>query len=220
MSFRETFFARVGWEILNCRDGRGAVQRVQQDRPDLVVLSDGLKDTPGIEVCSRIRSLGGGKPVPVIVLLDTITGPLIREYERVGCDDYILRPVDPGTLMERISKVLKVAYRRGQRLLVIMETICSDTRDLIFGNILNLSETGVFVETNDPVPPGTTLDLELMLPGTRDLLLIKGNVARQHRLAGKVRYGLGVQFREMNPDSRRAIQGYIEREAVDLPATA
>lgn len=220
MFFRETFFARVGWQILNCRDGRGAVERVRQDRPDLVVLSDALKDTPGIEVCRRIRSLGPEKPVPVIVLLDTITGPLIREYERVGCDDYVLRPVDPGALMERISKVLRVAYRRGPRLLVIMETICSDTHNLIFGNILNLSETGVFVETNDPVPPGTTLDLELILPGTRDLLLLKGSVARQHRLAGKVRYGLGVQFREMDSDSRRAIQRYIESEAVALPATA
>jgi uncharacterized protein (TIGR02266 family) len=220
MSFRETFFARVGWQILNCRDGRGAIERVQHDRPDLVVLSDRLKDMPGIEVCRRIRSLGPEKPVPVIVLLDTITGPLIREYERVGCDDYVLRPVEPGALMERISKVLRVAYRRGPRLLVIMETICSDTRNLIFGNILNLSETGVFVETNDPVPPGTTLDLELILPGTRDLLLIKGSVARQHRLAGKVRYGLGVQFRALDADSRRAIQRYIEREAVALPASA
>ncbi len=125
----------------------------------------------------------------------------------------MLRQADPGALLERISRVLRVAYRRGPRLLVIMETICSDSQNLIFGNILNLSESGVFVETNDPVEPGTTLDLELILPGSRDLLLIKGKVARQHKLAGKVRYGLGVQFRELDPTSRTAIQSYIERES-------
>jgi len=218
--FKETFFARIGWEILNARDGRTAISRLQQDRPDLVVLSDRLPDMTGIEACRRIRSLGPDRPVPVIVLLDGVSGAVIREYEKIGCDDYVLRPADPGALLERISRLLRVAYRRGPRLLVIMETICSDTQNLIFGNILNLSESGVFVETNDPVEPGTTLDLELILPGSRDLLLIKGKVARQHKLAGKVRYGLGVQFRELDPGSRSAIQSYIERESGSRQAVA
>ncbi len=211
--FKETFFARVGWQIFNARTGKGAIQSVQSQRPDLVVLSDRLPDMSGIEACRRLRALGPEKPVPLIALLDSVSGPLIREYEKIGCDDYVLRPVDPGGLMERISRLLKVIYRRGPRLLVIMETICSDSQNLIFGNILNLSENGVFVETNDPVEAGTPLDLEMILPGSRDLLLIKGKVARQHTLAGKVRYGLGVQFRDMDAAARRAIQQYIERES-------
>lgn len=215
--FKETFFARIGWQILNARTGKGGIAGVQAQRPDLVVLSDRLPDMPGFEACRRIRSIGPDRPVPVITVLDTVSGPVIREYEKIGCDDYVLRPVDPGSLLERISRLLKVAYRRGPRLLVIMETICSDSQSLIFGNILNLSETGVFVETNDPVDIGTTLDLELILPGSRDLLLIKGKVARQHTLAGKVRYGLGVQFRDMDAAARRSIQQYIEREGKAMP---
>ena len=212
LRFKETFFARIGWEILNARTGKAGIESVQASRPDLVVLSDQLPDMKGVEACRRLRSIGPDKPVPVVVLLDSISGPLLREYEQVGCDDYLLRPVDPGPLMERISRLLKVAYRRGPRLLVIMETICSDSQSLIFGNILNLSENGVFVETNDPVEAGTTLDLELILPGSRELLRIKGQVARQHALAGKVRYGLGVQFQGLDPMACRVIQEYIERE--------
>lgn len=214
--FKETFFARIGWQILNARSGKSGIESVQARKPDLVVLSDRLRDMSGVEACRRIRSIGPDKPVPVIALLDSVSGPLIREYEKIGCDDYVLRPADPGALMERISRLLKVAYRRGPRLLVIMETICSDSNNLIFGNILNMSEHGVFVETNDPVDVGTTLDLELILPGSRDLLLIKGKVARQNTLAGKVRYGLGVQFKAMDADARRAIQEYIERETRHL----
>jgi DNA-binding response OmpR family regulator len=213
LRFRETFFARIGWQILNARDGRSGLDRAQSTRPDLVVLSDRLPDMPGYEVCRKLRSMGREKPVPVILLLDGVSAAAIREYEQIGCDEYLLRPAEPGTLMERISELLKVAYRRGPRMLVIMETICSSSQSLIFGNVLNLSERGVFVEANDPVNPGTVLDLEMILPGTRDLLLVKGRVARQHKLAGKVRYGLGVQFGDLDPDSRNAIQRYIDREA-------
>ena len=213
LAFRETFFARIGWQIYNARDGQTGIERARSTRPDLVVLSDALPDMTGYEVCRKIRSLGSEKPVPVIALLEKVSAATIREYEKFGCDDYMLRNVEPGALMERISQLLKVAYRRGPRLLVIMEAVCSDSQNLIFGNVLNLSDSGVFVETNDPVKPGTLLDLEMILPGTRDLLLIKGTVARQHTLAGKVRYGLGVQFGELDFDALSAIQRYIEREA-------
>jgi uncharacterized protein (TIGR02266 family) len=217
LRFKETFFARIGWQILNARTGKTGIGSVQASRPDLVVLSDRLPDMEGIEVCRRVRSLGPDKPVPVITLLDSISGPLLRGYEQVGCDDYLLRPVDPGDLMQCISRLLKVAYRRGPRLLVIMETICSDTQSLVFGNVLNLSEHGVFVETNTPIEAGTTLDLELLLPGSRALLRIKGQVARQHSLAGKVRCGLGVQFQGLDAESSRAIQDYIDRESGQAP---
>ncbi len=210
--FRETFFARIGWQIWNARNGKSGIARIREDRPDLVVLSDELPDMPGIEVCRRIRSVGPEKPPSVIVLLDGISGSKIREYTQIGCDDYVLRPVEPGVLMERISRILRVAYRRGPRLLVIMETVASNSHSQIFGNIINLSETGLFVETNDAVEPGTILDVELKLPGGKDAIVIKGKVARLHRLAGKVQYGLGVQFQEMASRTREAILSYIERE--------
>jgi DNA-binding response OmpR family regulator len=219
--FKETFVARIGWHILNARDGKSGIARAREERPDLVILSDRLADMPGAEACRQIRSIGPDRPLPMIVILDGISGAKIRQYEQIGCDDYLLRPVDPGTLMERISRVLQVAYRRGPRLLVIMETICSSTEHIIFGNILNLSENGLFVETNEAIEPGTTLDLELRLPDTKDLLMIKGKVARRHKLAGKVLYGIGVQFQELDSRTRQTLQGYIERETVRLlPATA
>ncbi len=219
--FRETFFARIGWQVLNARDGKSGIARTHEDKPDLVVLSDRLPDMEGVEACRQILSVGREKTVPVITILEGVSGPKLREYRQIGCNDYMLRPVDPGALMERISNLLRVAYRKGPRLMIIMEAIHSHRGQPTLGNILNLSETGLFVETNDALEPGTLLELELRLPGTSELLSIKGKVARRHRLAGKVQYGLGVQFQEMNAHARELIQTYIKNEALEyLPATA
>ncbi|MEE8537890.1 MAG: response regulator [Acidobacteriota bacterium] len=220
MFFRETFFARIGWQVLNARDGKSGIDRCREDKPDLVVLSDLLPDMEGVEACRQFRSLRREKAIPVITILDGVSGSKIRQYRQIGCNDYMLRPVDPGALMERISHLLRVAYRKGPRLMVLMEAIHSRREQPALGNILNLSETGLFVETNDALEPGTLLELELRLPGTSDLLSIRGLVARRHRLAGKVQYGLGVKFQEMNAHNRELIQTYIKNETLELhPAT-
>ena len=64
------------------------------------------------------------------------------------------------------------------------------------GIVLDLSANGVFVQTSATLPPGSRVDLELQLPGSKEPIRIHGRVARRRavpaRLRSVVQGGIGV----------------------------
>jgi two-component system KDP operon response regulator KdpE len=94
-----------GYEVSTAASGRGALDAVERDRPDLIVLDLALPDTDGIEICRLIRD---GSSTPIIVL--SARG---KEADKVaaldaGADDYVTKPFGTEELMARI----RVALRR------------------------------------------------------------------------------------------------------------
>src|SRR6185436_3560458 len=54
-----------GYEVLSAMTGRAALEEVERDKPDLIVLDLGLPDIDGVEVCRLVRETPS---VPILVL--------------------------------------------------------------------------------------------------------------------------------------------------------
>jgi two-component system, OmpR family, KDP operon response regulator KdpE len=94
-----------GYEVLTAMTGNAALEAVERDSPDLVVLDLGLPDLDGVVVCSRIRE---SRSTPIVVL--SARG---AEHDKVraldaGADDYVTKPFGTEELLARI----RVALRR------------------------------------------------------------------------------------------------------------
>lgn len=82
----------------------------------------------------------------------------------------------------------------------------------------DISKGGLFVETRMPPPSGTTLEVELETPAGR--VVLKGTVV--HVLTEEMATtfggdpGVGVQFSDLDPRTRDAIQAYVEGLAEEL----
>jgi DNA-binding response OmpR family regulator len=91
-------------DVIGAGTGQEALDVVERDGPDLVLLDIGLPDIDGYEVLTQIRSFSD---VPVIVLtardetLDKIKGL------ELGADDYITKPFDHLELLARVRAVLR-----------------------------------------------------------------------------------------------------------------
>ncbi|HEY6058557.1 MAG TPA: response regulator transcription factor [Candidatus Limnocylindrales bacterium] len=91
-------------DILGAGEGERALDLVEQERPDLVLLDIGLPDIDGYEVLRRIRAFDD---VPVIMLtardgtLDKVKGL------ELGADDYVTKPFNHLELLARIRAVLR-----------------------------------------------------------------------------------------------------------------
>ncbi|MFE9448917.1 response regulator transcription factor [Streptomyces sp. NPDC006739] len=98
------YLDRAGYVVDRADDGRAALARAVEHRPDLVVLDLMLPGMDGLEVCRRLRARG---PVPVIMLTargdedDRILGL------EVGADDYVTKPFSPRELVLRVESVLR-----------------------------------------------------------------------------------------------------------------
>jgi len=85
--------------------GRTALDAVERDQPDVVILDLGLPDIDGAEVCRRVRE---SSAVPIIVLSARgAEGDKVNALD-AGADDYVTKPFGTGELLARI----RVALRR------------------------------------------------------------------------------------------------------------
>ncbi len=100
------YLRRDGHEVQEAADGRTALELLEQDPPDLVVLDMMLPGVNGLDILRRIRQLGD---MPVIMLTARA-----EESDRVaglelGADDYVVKPFSPRELAARVNGVLRRA---------------------------------------------------------------------------------------------------------------
>jgi len=93
-----------GFDVVTAADGRDALARFRERRPDLVVLDLMLPELSGIEVCRIIRQESG---VPILMLtaksseVDKVVGL------ELGADDYVTKPFSLRELTARIRALLR-----------------------------------------------------------------------------------------------------------------
>jgi DNA-binding response OmpR family regulator len=99
------YLDRDGFVVDEAADGRRALELVDRNTPDLVVLDVMLPEIDGFSLLSEIRRRAG--EVPVIMLTarsdeaDRVSGL------ELGADDYVVKPFSPRELVARVRSVLR-----------------------------------------------------------------------------------------------------------------
>jgi two-component system, OmpR family, KDP operon response regulator KdpE len=93
-----------GYEILVAIDGEKALQTIEKELPDLVILDITLPGLDGFEICRRLRQWS---QIPIIML--TARGEAEDKVRclNLGADDYITKPFAAIELLARVRAVLR-----------------------------------------------------------------------------------------------------------------
>jgi DNA-binding response OmpR family regulator len=100
----ELYLKRAGFQVHALKDGHSAMQSLEHELPDLLVLDLML---PGMDGLSITRWLRDRSEVPIIMLTarreesDRIAGL------ELGADDYVVKPFSPQELVSRVRAVLR-----------------------------------------------------------------------------------------------------------------
>lgn len=101
-----------GYEVRAVTSGRQALQAVEHDPPDLILLDIAMPEMDGYEVCRQLRAMERSKDVPVIFLTAlTDTADKIRAFD-TGAVDYVTKPFQFEEVLARVRT--HVALRRAQ----------------------------------------------------------------------------------------------------------
>ena len=101
-----------GYEVRPVTNGRQALQAVERDPPDLILLDIGMPDMDGYEVCRRLRASERAHDVPVIFITAfTDTADKLRAFDMGGVD-YITKPFQFEEVLARVNT--HVTLRRAQ----------------------------------------------------------------------------------------------------------
>jgi two-component system KDP operon response regulator KdpE len=93
-----------GYEVLTASRGAEAIEIVERDSPDLVVLDVMMPEMDGFETLRRIRQTS---QVPVVMLTARGSDADKLKGLQSGADDYITKPFNPDELEARVAAVLR-----------------------------------------------------------------------------------------------------------------
>lgn len=103
----EFHLSREGYKTQVVGSGGKALERVDSERPDLVVLDIMLPDLDGLEVCRRIKSDQTTRDIPVLMVSARGEESDIVVGLELGAEDYVTKPFSPRVLMARVKAVLR-----------------------------------------------------------------------------------------------------------------
>ncbi|KPL20666.1 MAG: transcriptional regulator [Anaerolineae bacterium SM23_84] len=125
-----------GYEVVSADNGESALELVDREAPDLVILDVMMPHLDGFEVCRRIRQK---QDVPVIFL--SAKGETVDKVAglELGADDYLAKPFEPSELLARVKAVTRraaaAAGEESQTLLTVADlTVDPLTNQVIFAD--------------------------------------------------------------------------------------
>lgn len=95
---------REGYQVAGCRDGKSALEQVNRDSPDLVILDLLMPGVDGLDVCRRLRR---ESTIPIIMLTAKVDETDKVIGLELGADDYVTKPFSPRELVARVRAVLR-----------------------------------------------------------------------------------------------------------------
>lgn len=106
---------RRGFEVLEVLDGNSALQFIQNQTPDLVVLDMKLPDIDGLEILKVLR-----KDYPNVLVI-VVTGYSVEykeKVERIGADGFFIKPILAIDLQDKIEEL----FIRGRQAITSSQT--------------------------------------------------------------------------------------------------
>ena len=102
----ENVLSELGYKIDLASDGSQALKRINQDKPDLIIMDIRLPDIDGISLCRQIRQLKETSEMPILMLTALSDLTTYHDAKLFGAVDYIVKPFDLDLLREKIEKIL------------------------------------------------------------------------------------------------------------------
>ena len=102
----ELTFSDSDFELVCVSNGQRALEKVREQRPDLILADVVMPEKNGYEVCEAIKGDPATAKIPVVLLSGTFE-PFDRERaERIGADAIVSKPFDSQQLLSQVEALL------------------------------------------------------------------------------------------------------------------
>ena len=98
-------FSELGNTVMEAVSGEEALDKMQVEKPDLVLVDTRLPGMNGFEVCRRIKR-EENFTTKIIVYTGRIDAIDAVKARRMGADDYCVKGFDPALLIDAVQKLV------------------------------------------------------------------------------------------------------------------
>src|SRR6476661_2706294 len=102
----ELTFADENVQVVAVGNGQEAIDRIQRDRPDIVLADVGMPEKNGYEVAAFIKGNPELAHIPVVLLTGAFEPVDEARARSVGCDGVLVKPFEPQIVLSRVKDLL------------------------------------------------------------------------------------------------------------------
>ncbi len=95
----------AGYEVITVNNGSAALKRVNESKPDLVVLDVYMPGYSGLEVCQRIKEAAETADIPVLLTVGKLEPFKPDEARRARADAHIVKPFEASELLSALARL-------------------------------------------------------------------------------------------------------------------
>ena len=110
----QAFLESLPVRIITAADGVEALEKIEEQNPDLILLDIMMPRMSGFQVCRKIKA--DNKTRDIQVLMVTALNELgdIEQATECGTDDFVSKPVNKFELLTRVKSLLRVRHLKSE----------------------------------------------------------------------------------------------------------
>jgi len=99
---------RAGYQMISATDGRGALEAVERESPQLIVMDIMMAGLDGLGAIRQLKKNEMTRAIPVIVVTAEVSAydASRRESEAAGAACFLTKPFSPAKLLEEIQRLV------------------------------------------------------------------------------------------------------------------
>jgi CheY-like chemotaxis protein len=100
-----------GYEVTVAGDGEEALERVAEQRPDVITLDVVMPRLDGFETAERLRGDPAYADIPLIMVTARAAAADLSKGEELGVDGYLTKPFEPAELVALVGRLAREGHR-------------------------------------------------------------------------------------------------------------
>lgn len=198
-------------DALNLKEAKDAAELVticKKGGIDLAIIPESFGGVSARHICRTLRSLL--KPPLVMVAVASKDERVIEEMKQARADEVLIGAFDGRSLIERSAKLLGVSIREPVSILTRLrvKSGAGAPGPILLGTIVDISVTGLLVETSSALHKGDEVSAEFYLHGQLTQLIMSATVMRVEQ-TGEQRQ-VGMRFLEQQEDQIAQIDAFVQ----------
>ena len=205
-------------EVVKIAAPENTVELAQSEPFDLIIFGTEVKQGTLEQVVDAIRQgNSASRKTSILVLARPKEVDAVRNLIGRGVNRMMLLGDPPELVGQQVAELLNIAPRANLRFSTRLQTSVADGGVEILGEIVNLSSTGMLVETEKSFKPCQQVVVTINLGGQNGPVTAKAEVVRLARNDRGEIEGVGLHFLSFAGDGKEKIEAVLDEAFTETP---
>jgi CheY-like chemotaxis protein len=106
VTYRLLITQKTSYAVETAGNGEEAVSKAVTERPDLILMDVVMPKMNGLAAAQALKNDERTKHIPIVLLSFRSGEEAMERGFASGCDEYLIKPIDPGELLQVLEKYL------------------------------------------------------------------------------------------------------------------